>query len=496
VLIEEVMQMPCPTMKSHQIEAARFLQAGRIRLLADDMGLGKTAAVIEAARLLGLRRVLICCPKSARERVWLREWHRFHPDDPSPITEMEHLADEIPDEDHVVCTFDFARVRYADLFIQGPWDCLVVDEWHEIRGTDAARTRAILHPTEGLVARSKRLWALSGTPIANHLGELYPLLKIAGVYDGSLDSFVRHFCMTYYDQNRGVLKITGARTDTLPELHDMIDRSGIMLRRLKKEVLPEIPDLVWEHVQIRKGEVDLEVLFPEWFEEAGWGDRRPLLRDLFARIEEQRAQMRNALGPDAPPVEKMSFSRSLEIVAGLAQSVPELLKLTGMQKVASVVQLVREELEAGLYPKIFLITRHTVVGEAIQCGLRDFGALRLWGGTTAKARGQMIEQFTEDPARRVFIGQVKACGPSVNLCAKGACYEVGVVEQSPVPGENNQAFTRPHRIGCTHEVRVRIFQLDDPIDRRWEELIMKKNIHIAKTMREGLFLSKEFDPVG
>ena len=481
--------MPCPTLKPHQIEAARFLRSGRIRLLADDMGLGKTAAVIEASRRLGLRRVLICCPKSARERVWLREWHRFHPDDPSPITEMERLSDEIPDDGHVVCTFDFARVRYADLFIQGPWECLVVDEWHEIRGTDAARTRAILHPTEGLVARSRRLWALSGTPIARNLGELYPLLKIAGVYDGSLDSFVRHFCMTYCDQNRGVLKITGARTDTLPELHDMIDRSGIMLRRLKKEVLPEIPDLVWEHVQIRKGEVDLEELFPPRIE---W---RETTADIRRRIEEQREQAWGILDPGVQRP-RMTFSQSLETLAGLAQSVPELLKLVGMQKVASVIQLIREELNANLYPKVFIITRHTCVGEAIRYGLKDFGALWLWGGSDARARTKMIERFTGDPSCRVFIGQVKACGPSVNLCAKGQCYEVGVVEQSPVPGENNQAFTRPHRIGCTHEVRVRIFQLDDPIDRRWEELIMKKNIHIAKTMREGLFLSKEFDPIG
>lgn len=482
-----------PALKPHQTVAALFLQHGRIRLLADDMGLGKTAAVIEAARSLGLRRVLVCCPKSARERVWLREWHRFWPDDPSPITEMEHLSDDIPDTGHVVCTFDFARVRYADLFIQGPWDCLVVDEWHEIRGTDAARTRAVLHPTEGLVARAKRLWALSGTPIANHLGELYPLLKIAGIYEGSLDSFVRHFCTTYYDQNRGILKITGANEKNLPELHNMIDHSGIMLRRLKKEVLPDLPALVWEHVQIQKGEVDLEELFPEWAKESSpTGTDR--LFELRARIAEQRQQAWNVLDPSAPRP-KMTFAQSLEILAGLAQSVPELLLLIGMQKVASVVQLIREELEANLYPKVFLITRHTVVGEAIQYGLRDFGAVRLYGGTTVKARGQMIERFTEDPACRVFIGQVKACGPSVNLCANGACYEVGVVEQSPVPGENNQAFTRPHRIGCTHEVRVRIFQLDDPIDRRWEELIMKKNIHIAKTMREGLFLSKEWDPI-
>lgn len=479
--------MTRPTIKPHQDIGAAFLAGGKIRLLADDMGLGKTPQTIEAARRLKLKRVLIACPKSARERVWVREWKRFWPDDPSPITEMKTLRDEIPGSGHVVCTFNFVRERLADLFIYGKWD-LVIDEWHELRGTDAARTRAVLHPTAGLVARSRRLWALSGTPIASHLGELYPLLKIAGVYTGSLDSFVRRFCDVYYDQTRGVLKIKGPNMKNLPELHKIIDDSGIVLRRLKKEVLPDLPPMTYEHVEIRKGEVDLEALFPEW----SMSDR---MRELVETVEYQRTTAWGELNPEAP-VHRLSFSDSLDVIAGLAQSVPELLLLTGMQKVASVIALIRDELARGMYPKIFLIARHTVVGEALQHGLRDFGAVRIYGGTTLAARDRAIDRFTDDPTCRVIIGQVRACGPSVNLCANGDCYEVAVVEQSPTPGENNQAFTRPHRIGCVHPVRVRIFQLvDDHIDRRWEELVMQKNVYIAQTMREDVFLSKEFDPI-
>jgi hypothetical protein len=86
----------------------------------------------------------------------------------------------------------------------------------------------------------------------------------------------------------------------------------------------------------------------------------------------------------------------------------------------------------------------------------------------------------------------------VNLTANmhdgrgGRCYEVGVVEQSAVPGENDQAFQRPHRIGCTRQVRVRLFELDDPVDRRWTQLVSGKSLHIAATMRETRLLSKEF----
>lgn len=462
-----------------------------ILYLADDMGLGKTAIVVSAARKLKLRRMLIACPKTARELVWLHEWERFWPEDAHNIRKVVKLKDEIPEEGHVVCTFDFMRRRYTDLFIHGRWDCFVIDEFHGLRGTRAARTRAALHYEEGLVARSDRLWALTGTPLASHAGELYPIMKLAGVYKGTLDEFVRRYCETYYDPTRGELRVVGVNEDNLPELHAVLDGSGLMLRRLKRDVMPELPELVYERVDVKKGEVDLEQLFPEW-----------AMSDRMAELVEEVERERELASDEMDAVEEgevlgtMTFAEGLDRVASLAESVSTLLLIVGMQKVAAVAQLIREELEAGLYPKVFLITRHVPVGEALTHALRDFGAVRLYGGSTDKQRLAAVDRFTNDDGCRVFVGQVLACGPAVNLTARGKCWEVGLVEQSPVPGENDQAVTRPHRIGCERQVRVRLFKLDDPVDARWEELVHSKSSHIATVMREGRLLEKEFDPIG
>lgn len=260
------------------------------------------------------------------------------------------------------------------------------------------------------------------------------------------------------------------------------------MRRLIEDEMPELPPLVYQRVTVEKGAVDLEKLFPKWA-------MSDMMKELVEEVNQQRADAWEILDPDADDaIESMSFSEGLEVMAALAESMPELLKLTGMQKVASVIKLVRRELKAGLYPKVFIITRHTMVGEAIAHGLRRFNPVRLYGQSTAKQRKAMIERFTEDPGCQVFIGQVRACGPSVNLTAKGECHEVIMVEQSAVPGENNQAVTRPRRIGQKRQVRVRIIQLKDPVDERWEKLVHNKNVHIAKAMRESLFLSKEFKP--
>jgi SWI/SNF-related matrix-associated actin-dependent regulator of chromatin subfamily A-like protein 1 len=448
-------------------------------------GLGKTAASIVACKRSRFKRVLVIGPLAARA-VWAEEWPRFWPS--SEIIEMETTSDEIPETGHVVCTFEFARRRQADLFILGPWDVIIVDEFHEIRGTNAKRTRAIMHPAQGLVARTKKFWALTGTPLANHVGELYPLLRLAGIYTGSLESFYRRFCQLHYDEERRELKITGVNERNLPELHNMLDESGIVMRRLIEDEMPELPPLVYEKVTVEKGEVDLEKLFPKW----AMSDS---MRELVEEVNQQREEAWEILDPDVEePVESMSFSDGLDILSGLAESMPELLKLVGMQKVAAVIRLVRRELKRGLYPKIFMITRHTMVGEALAHGLRRFNPVRLYGQSTAKQRKEMIKRFTEDPECQVFIGQVRACGPSVNLTAKGLCYEVMMVEQSPTPGENNQAVTRPRRIGQKRQVRVRIVQLNDPVDQRWEKLVHNKNVHIAKAMRESLLLSKEFKP--
>jgi SNF2 family DNA or RNA helicase len=482
-----------PKLKPWQDYGADWLGLQPVRYLADDPGVGKTGCAIEGARRLQLRRVLVVGPKSS-VHVWLDEWPRFWPGDPSPIKGMRKLRDEIPEEGHVVCTFNFARERYPDLFIHGRWDLVIVDEFHERRGTDAKATRAIMHPTEGLVARTDRFWALTGTPLANHVGELYPILKLAGVYKGTLDSFVKRYCQVYYDADRGMLKIVGVNKLNLPELHRLLDDSGIMLRRTKTQVMPELPPIVYEEVPVAKGEVDLEALFPEW----AMSDS---MRELVEEVELQRAAAWRVLSPDAE-VERLSFTEAVDTLAGLSESISELLKLIGMQKVGAVIKLIGEELAAGLYPKIFLITRHTLVSEALMHGLKDFGPVRLYGATTSLKRKELIHRFTHDDTCQVFIGQVKACGPSVNLTANmhdgrgGRCYEVGVVEQSAVPGENDQAFQRPHRIGCTRQVRVRLFELDDPVDRRWTQLVSGKSLHIAATMRETRLLSKEFDPIG
>jgi len=473
-----------PPLKPWQPEGVQFLMKGRIRLLADDMGLGKSCQVVEAARRLGLKRMLLLCPKTPKHQ-WLREFDRFDPEHP-PIKVMHGLRDELPDDGHVICTYEFARVRAPDLCIWGPWDCLVIDEFHELRGTKAKRTRAILHPTEGIVARVKRMWALTGTPIANHVGELYPLLKLAGIYPHDLRTFVQKFCSTYYDQTRGEIKITGVNPRSLPDLHALLDNSGIMLRRLKKDVMPELPPIVFEHVELKKGEVQLEAIFPAW-------ELTGRMRELVERIEDQRAALGGIL--DGIETERLTFSEGVDMLAAQAGSISELRLLQGAQRIAGVVELIREELTLGLYPKIFLAPWHTIVIEGLAEGLKDFGVAKVYGGTTDKGRVNAIEKFTHDPECRVFIGQIKACGPAVNLTAKGKCHEVGLIEQSFVPSENSQAITRPHRIGAVREVRARLFTLDDPQDKRFNEIVFRKSIEIAKAMRENLFLSHEFDPI-
>lgn len=420
--------------------------------------------------------------------MWVREWKRFYPEDTCEIREVEKITDPVPETGHLVCTYNFARVRRIDLCHAGPWDALVVDEWHEVRGPDAQQTRALLHPTEGVVKRCRRLWALTGTPCANNLSEFYPILRLAGVYNGSRVSFIKRYCKTYYDPERGAIKIVGVNLANLAEFHELLDKSGIMLRRLKSTHMPELPPIEYEYAGVVKGDVDLEALFPEW----AMSDRMQL---LVERIEEQRAAVLEAIPDTDEAAGRLSFAEALDILSGLAQSISELRLLTGMQKVASVVQVVGEELDVRMYPKIFLAAWHRPVIEGLMHGLRRFEPAVIHGGVTGAARARAIDRFTDHPDCRVMIVQVRAGGPAVNLTARGDCYEAGVVEQSFVPGENAQVMARAHRIGARYGTRVRLFRLDDPMDRRFEEIVFRKSLHISSAMRESVFLCREFDPI-
>ncbi|MCB0644264.1 MAG: hypothetical protein KDC44_21620, partial [Phaeodactylibacter sp.] len=219
-------------LRPYQREGFEWLQRcatwGVGACLADDMGLGKTVqalAVLQSRGKLGPQ--LVVAPASVC-RNWIKECERFTPTlQPILFSEVERRPTiEAADKDQlIVVTYDLLS-REAALFAGLEWSTVLLDEAQAIKNRLTKRAEAVFALQSGF-----RL-ALTGTPIENHLGELWSLFQFLN--PGLLDSqkaFSERFLYPIQRDNDEV---------TREQLRLLV--RPFILRRRKDEVLQELPE--------------------------------------------------------------------------------------------------------------------------------------------------------------------------------------------------------------------------------------------------------------
>jgi len=103
-------------------------------------------------------------------------------------------------------------------------------------------------------------------------------------------------------------------------------------------------------------------------------------------------------------------------------------------------------------------------------------AVSVRGGLTDKQKNDAVVSFMDDPACRVFIGNIKAAGVGLTLTSS---YEIDMFESDWSPAGNAQAIMRVHRIGQTRNVLARFISLADTIDERVVRIVAEKTANIA-----------------
>jgi len=441
------------TLYQYQNEGIAWLQTKKLALLADEMGLGKSAQAICAANEVQAKRILVICPSIARIN-WMREFSKFseHSYNFDVITKR---GQKVSGPNSVICSYDLAlSVAPCDL---GDFDLLILDEVHFLKSTTAKRTRQILG-SKGFIRHAKRTWALSGTPAPNHYGELWPLLYTFGVVSEPYERFLTKFCITL--RTTYGIQILGNRKDKIPELRSILDK--IMLRRTVDQVLLELPKITFNDTVVEPGIVDLDI------DSAliGWVYPLDRSKELKELLEQQKKLVLLATG-------ETGLGRDgMKVLEGLAKSVSTLRMYTGMQKVAPVAEMVKEELEAGVYEKIVIFAIHQNVIDGLRRRLFKHGVVTLYGGTPREKRQSHIDKFQNDPRCKVFIGNILACGTAITLTASN---QVLFIEQDWVPGNNAQAAKRCHRIGQEKPVFVRCVAIDDSYDERISQILKRKS---------------------
>jgi SWI/SNF-related matrix-associated actin-dependent regulator 1 of chromatin subfamily A len=126
------------------------------------------------------------------------------------------------------------------------------------------------------------------------------------------------------------------------------------------------------------------------------------------------------------------------------------------------------------HDKILIFAHHRDVIEALTVGLKDFGAKNIMGGTPMDERQKIIDEFQNDFGIKTLILSIEAAGVGITLTA--ASYVI-FAEFSYVPGVNEQAVDRTHRIGQTRGVITEYLTHEKSLDERiLKKLLDKKKI--------------------
>ncbi len=409
-------------LRDYQLEGFRWLcrlsHWGIGGILADDMGLGKT---VQALAML-LTRVesgptLVIAPTSLGFN-WQRECERFTPSlTPIVFRDIDRLElkNHVGDGDVVICSYGLA-LREADVLKEIEWGTLILDEAQNIKNSNSK--------TAAQIRTFQAEWkvALTGTPMENHLGELWSIFHtVAPGVLGSWEQFRKRFAAPI-EKDRN--------SDRREALAHVI--APFILRRSKGDVLKELPERTETNLM-----VDLSV------EERSRYDQMRLA--AVAELDEIGDE---SLSHDQrfKVLQMLTRMRQLSCHIGLVDD-----KWTGSSAKLDVLMEQLEQLkERGNRPLIFsqFTTHLALIREA--CDKTGITYQYLDGQTTPPQRQQRVEAF-QNGEGDAFLISLKAGGTGLNLTA--ADY---VIHMDPWwnPAVEDQATDRAHRIGQTKPVNV------------------------------------------
>lgn len=409
-------------LRDYQLEGFRWLcrlsHWGMGGILADDMGLGKT---VQALAML-LTRVesgptLVIAPTSLGFN-WQQECERFTPS-LTPIVfrdvDRVELKNHVGEGDVVICSYGLA-LREADLLKEIKWGTLILDEAQNIKNSNSK--------TAGQIRTFQADWkiALTGTPMENHLGELWSIFHtVAPGVLGSWEQFRKRFAAPIEKDGN---------PDRRQALAHVI--APFILRRSKSEVLNDLPE---------RTETNLMV-------------------DLSAEERTRYDQMRLAAVSELDEIgdESLSHDQRFKVLQMLTRMRqlschPRLVDATwkgSSSKLDVLLEQMEQLKERGNRPLVFSqFTSHLgLIREAFDKAGITYHYLD--GQTTPAQRQQRVEAFQSGESD-AFLISLKAGGMGLNLTA--ADY---VIHMDPWwnPAVEDQATDRAHRIGQTRPVMV------------------------------------------
>jgi SWI/SNF-related matrix-associated actin-dependent regulator 1 of chromatin subfamily A len=433
-------------------------------LFGDEMGLGKT---IQAVGVINadpsIKSVLIVCPAGIKLN-WAREVRKWLV---RPMSVGLATSAGLPEADVVIVNYDIL-LKLADAVRARAWDMACLDECHYAKNKKAQRTQALFGKWDKGARRwaieplKPRRWiAMTGTPILNRPSELWTLVHAFdrnGLGKNWMDFHVR-----YCAGQHGEYGFQADGASNLAELNTKL-RSSFMVRRLKKDVLTDLPPKVRQVIVLEPTAKALALIKRE----SALVERVTKARTLVgaASADENAYQAAVKALEDATDAAFAEMSAIRHEIA--------------LAKLPQVIEHVRDVLEGGV-EKVVVWAHHRDVVEGLRDALAEFAPVAIYGDMTpAQAQGA-VDHFQDVATCRVAVCSIKKAGVGFTMTA--ASHEV-FAERDWTPGWVNQAEDRCHRIGQRESVLIQHIVLDGSLDAGMTQMMVAKQ-EVADAALDG-----------
>lgn len=436
-------------------------------ILADDMGLGKTLqviAVLLSEKAAGRRNPSLIVTPASLVYNWEEEIRQFAPQLHTAViagTQEERMEklEEYRQYDVLLTSYDLLKRDIA--FYEGKqFFYHIIDEAQYIKNHTTAAAKAVK------VIESKVRYALTGTPIENRLSELW------SIFDFLMPGYLYGYETFRTDFEIPIIKYE--EKEPMERLRRMT--APFILRRLKEQVLKELPDKLEENYYMQLN-----------------GEQQKLYHAQVLKMKQQIA-MQDA---DTFRQNKIQILAELMKIRQICCD-PSLCYENyqgGSAKLETCMELVHSAVDGG--HRILLFSQFTSMLENIEKRLSEeqIQYYKITGGVGKEQRMQLVKQFNKGDVP-IFLISLKAGGVGLNLTGADV-----VIHYDPWwnLAVQNQATDRAHRIGQTKKVVVYKLIAKNTIEEKIQQLqerkkllsdqIIQNDVNMFSTMTKEDFLS-------
>jgi SNF2 family DNA or RNA helicase len=411
----------------HQIDGIRDLIGRKSFLLADDMGLGKSLEALTTFAVdvkLGWSKTCLVVAPVTLKGNWADEIEKFSRFqyvllEGTPAKRERQLLDFAAMESPKILIINYEQVAPHQKFLDSMnFDVAIFDEAHYLKNPKAKRTKACLS------VYSKRSFMLTGTPMLNHVHELWSILhRIDPAGYPKYWPFLNRYAVFGGYQDKQIIGVKNEK-----ELTERLQ--NVMLRRLKKDVL-NLKD-----VQYIERRVDLA------------SEQKKLYDDVISEMKLDRFDR------DDPDDIENALTKFLR----LKQICGTTVTFTGKDvstKLDLAVADATELLENGHRVIVFTQFRDVLACYADRMKALDVPVYQLHGDIKQPERQPIVNEWSNTIQPGVIVCMLQVAGVGLNMTASR---HLQFLDKLFVPGLNRQAVDRAHRIGQSETQPVQVFE--------------------------------------